>query len=405
MNIATKPELPIEVVGPAPAPDKAPNLDYLTGLRGLAAYAVLIGHAILFGTQSLALPTLRGYAEFISYFGISLFFVLSGFVIYYNYLDAFRTQGFGRAAYRFLAARFARLYPLYALIILVSSTALPTPQFVEHPIAGLAYLTLTQSWFNTANAIFPPAWTISTEWFFYLAFMLAAPVVVRARFINPLILLVPFLVIAWMLIYRVFEHRADLNALVPAVFFHNASYNFPLEYWIWYVSPYVRIMEFIAGAMACAIFLRSCGGDWITRRGCVVMELSALAWSLFAIHAGATGTLGSLGPVSTNFMFAPALVVILLCGSAKGSLLSSVLERRPFVMLGEISYSVYMFQMIAMICMAHVTITDSASLSGIATIVFKVGAICFLATLMAYGSYYLYEMPARRAIRRVLGAG
>jgi hypothetical protein len=51
------------------------QLPALTGLRGLAAYSVLIGHALNFADVSP--PALTALA----YFGMSLFFVLSGFVI------------------------------------------------------------------------------------------------------------------------------------------------------------------------------------------------------------------------------------------------------------------------------------------------------------------------------------
>ena len=41
-----------------------------------------------------------------------LFFVLSGFVIHYNYAESIQTGG-ASALLNFFSARFARLYPLY----------------------------------------------------------------------------------------------------------------------------------------------------------------------------------------------------------------------------------------------------------------------------------------------------
>jgi peptidoglycan/LPS O-acetylase OafA/YrhL len=100
-------------------------------------------------------------AAALAYFGMSLFFVLSGFVIQYNYGVSFGTLPLRTATYRFYVARFARLYPLYAFTILVALPSIPTP----FPLwVNLSYQTLTQSWFNVQFAMFPPDWSISAEW-------------------------------------------------------------------------------------------------------------------------------------------------------------------------------------------------------------------------------------------------
>jgi hypothetical protein len=140
------------------------QLGPLTGLRGVAAYAVLIAHA--------AHASIPFYDDLIyqrlSAFGMSLFFVLSGFVIYYNYAETFARKGLASAGWQFFVARFARLYPLYAISIIIAPYL---SIFREAPWVLMSYLTLTQSWFNVQIAVFPPAWSISTEWFFYLAFV------------------------------------------------------------------------------------------------------------------------------------------------------------------------------------------------------------------------------------------
>jgi peptidoglycan/LPS O-acetylase OafA/YrhL len=50
---------------------------------------------------------------------MSLFFVLSGFVIQYNYADIFLKERLPSATFKFIVARFARLYPLYVLSIIL----------------------------------------------------------------------------------------------------------------------------------------------------------------------------------------------------------------------------------------------------------------------------------------------
>ncbi len=96
-----------------------PDIPALTGLRFVAALSVLIGH----GLGELLASHEEQYAVFYwvkqaSGFGMTLFFVLSGFVIHYNYAGPVTAAG-ARGIVSFLWARFARLYPLFLLMMLV----------------------------------------------------------------------------------------------------------------------------------------------------------------------------------------------------------------------------------------------------------------------------------------------
>ena len=85
-------------------------LPALDGLRFMAAMLVAGGHyASIFsqGSPPVMVTTLAGL-------GMTLFFVLSGFVIHYNYCGTIPKAGGLRA---FAVARFARLYPLYIALL------------------------------------------------------------------------------------------------------------------------------------------------------------------------------------------------------------------------------------------------------------------------------------------------
>src|SRR5260221_36638 len=171
----------------------------LTGLRFLAALSVASAH----GSSVVGLgPTAAGYwVSTTAAIGMQLFFVLSGFVIHYNYRDAATVERGGKG--RFLWARFARLIPLYAFMLFVDlisrtnySLRNGSPDTVHLVLEALPfYLTLTQSWFyillgNTSiiYAILPTmelSWSVSTEWFFYLAYIPLVFVVVSIK--RPLV--------------------------------------------------------------------------------------------------------------------------------------------------------------------------------------------------------------------------
>ena len=178
-------------------PDDVPGL---TGLRFLAAFSVLIAHAFAVLMQGHDTPGSVAYwATQASGFGMTLFFVLSGFVIHYNYATLVTAGGLrGVAAY--LWARFARLYPLFLLTllgyILISRkhfqfwTGHPEP--FESVLQALPYFLFSvQSWIyhpiGDTTLIYAIGgsssltWSISTEWFFYFLYPVVAWLVLRSR--------------------------------------------------------------------------------------------------------------------------------------------------------------------------------------------------------------------------------
>src|SRR5947207_2900022 len=93
------------------------SIPSLTGLRFLAALSVAISHA-----TTLIMP-MKGPAgawyiilESLAGIGMPLFFVLSGFVIHYNYSETIKHERL-RGIANFFSARFARIYPLFAVCL------------------------------------------------------------------------------------------------------------------------------------------------------------------------------------------------------------------------------------------------------------------------------------------------
>ena len=111
--------------------EKRPEIPALTGLRGVAAYSVLLAHALSYsGVKNDAITRL-------AYFAMSLFFILSGCVIHYNYADSFKAGNFRAAVSGFFVARFARLYPLYLIGLILSVSSVPGLYLLFIPLTGL----------------------------------------------------------------------------------------------------------------------------------------------------------------------------------------------------------------------------------------------------------------------------
>ena len=121
-------------VAATPPPHK-PLLPALTGLRWFAAMWVVLLH---FGQALIPFgpPVLRNISS-CGYAAVGLFFVLSGFVLAYNYLDSD-----GRLVVtkeKFWTARFVRIFPTYLLAI-----AIALPLFISSGhkagVSGIAAL-------------------------------------------------------------------------------------------------------------------------------------------------------------------------------------------------------------------------------------------------------------------------
>ena len=106
------------------------------------------------------------------YLAVTTFFVLSGFVLARTYSE---TEWNGKNLLRYGVGRVARVYPVYALSMLVV-----TPFILADHTPGKAPLVaahglLVQGWLGPIPVNWnTPAWSLSCEMFFYLAFPLAA---------------------------------------------------------------------------------------------------------------------------------------------------------------------------------------------------------------------------------------
>lgn len=148
-------------------------LPSLTGLRAIAALGVFISHAdALFPPSRSADDAahagslLRASLNWGSY-GVSLFFVLSGFVLAW-------THPVDLPIRTYLGRRVARIWPVHVVVwsgfVVMALLGYGEPLGA---VATLASLVLLQCWIpgqGLANAVNPVAWTLSIEMFFYAVF-------------------------------------------------------------------------------------------------------------------------------------------------------------------------------------------------------------------------------------------
>src|SRR5258705_9207014 len=91
------------------APGRKQPLHALTSMRFVAAFMVIIFHMSSDAPFFAAVPWPLHSIIDCGYVWVGFFFVLSGFILSYQYLD--RVQSGRFSAKEFLIARFARIYP------------------------------------------------------------------------------------------------------------------------------------------------------------------------------------------------------------------------------------------------------------------------------------------------------
>lgn len=151
------------------------RLPALTGLRAFAACNIVFFH---FSNPQWFGP----FAPIVDngYTSVSFFLLMSGFILSYNYSS--RAQRGELVRWRFWVARFSRLYPIYIFALLISLGMLHDEWLARSHAQFWEGLVLTslllQGWSPSLSTFWnTPAWTMSTEAFFYLIF----PFVVRWR--------------------------------------------------------------------------------------------------------------------------------------------------------------------------------------------------------------------------------
>ncbi|CAN5521391.1 acyltransferase [soil metagenome] len=343
------------------------RLEPLTGLRFFAAVWVVFQHykyvyMLPYGDLNPVLASIfnKGYV------GVDLFFILSGFVIAYNYIDRF--PKFDKTEYvSFLRARVARIYPAYFVTTAVSG--LLAIVFLKEKVSPgqfLANILMLQTWLNTAgswrfweNSLNPPSWSVSSEWLAYLVFPFFFPLFGRFKDAKKLIVAVTLLTI------------------VSALAIHLTS---KLTI-VWMSQGVLRILtEFSIGVLLSQIF-----------RAIPKPKANlSLATDLVAVATVLTVALGHLYWIAP--VFGP-LILLLAYGQGR---LAKFLSWHPLVFLGEISYSTYLVHQIVS---GGVQVLNKKKHFLDPMGQWSVIPVIILAVLVSLPLYYWWEVPMRNLLR------
>lgn len=363
---ATEEQCGIDVpTGPA-APSRRPPIPALTGIRIFAAYYVVTLHFGLGFTRRHHGPALLIHFLSKGYLGVSLFFILSGFILGYTYVGEGSHRGL---AGRFWEARVARIYPVY-LLSLLFMLPFTTGTRLLHRVAVLL---MVQSWLpghwqpDLSGTWNFPAWSLSVEACFYLIFPFLLPVLSRLK-TSTLRWLAAGLMLA----------VAVGNLARPMEFWALSSYRLLRSI----PMPIYRLPEFFIGAIVAILFLRT----------------GRLRWSGMLADLSAAASLVLLCFVSDRWVSLAVIPFTILIVSLAGQtgVVARLLSTRVLVLLGGASYCVYLLQLptrlwtrVLVAQWAHAPHTLDEVLSPV------------LLLLLAILVFIFFEEPARLRLRKL----
>ncbi len=407
------------------------TLPALTGLRFLAAFSVAFAHGISvtfrISDPSQLFSVTKYWLAQVAGIGMPLFFVLSGFVIHYNYRTLISTKGVAGFT-EFLWARFSRLYPLFIVFLVCDFFLSPRTynsvaydrQDILSGLAALPYfLTFTQSWiyslvhdhiliFRLGSAM-PLTWSISTEWFFYLCYPAVMLFVMRVK--KPVHVI--GLALAWSLIWGTFAHEVSVDGgplqVWAAHYFGVAStpaYNLDEFFarWLEYYSPYMRIGEFVLGCIVAQLFLslenkKPDGPEQAIALIGVVIAIVSVPFLMYMMYNPEQNFW--IRSLNNNYGLAPSLGIILFCAARYDFGILRWLSSRPIVRLGEASYSIYLTHMLVfmVVCGSQGPLPGdlASSLYLYARLVVALAVIFLLSNAL----FVRIENPARLALRAI----
>lgn len=348
-------------------------------MRGVAALLVAFFH-LRYGVMGV--PFFDAYIFSFrfgdrGYLWVDFFFILSGFILAYRYGEACRTLSW-RSYGHFVWQRFARIWPLHFVTMGFAMVYL----LVKY---GRAYLTggsivtnlfLVHSWgYYFAPPLNFPSWSLSCEWgaylFLPLYLLLLHPL--RRSLVHVLSIGGLFAFLVW------YANRFGAGTL------DELRERWGLGRCLIEVAVGVSLFRLHVALRAWADLRRGIHARRLTR------GFDLLAAIIFcAVFVVFTCT-------KSDLYFVPLAGALILALSLADGPFSFLLQRRPMVLLGEISFSIYMLHGFVLWICQDVPASFKAGLP------FWAGAVWLLIAHLlviglAYGSFRLIERPAHRML-------
>ncbi|HEY5811390.1 MAG TPA: acyltransferase [Terrimicrobiaceae bacterium] len=356
------------------------ELPALTGVRFYAALGVYFAHISLVpGVEEFSL---RQFFFGLGEVGVSLFFVLSGFILTYNYADRFQNIVRGSDCKRFIWDRLAKIYPLHlATMLYMVPVQVFSPNLPLDWRAVPFHLLLLQCFWPFPRPAFyeylnVPSWSISCEWFFYLLAPFAIYLAlgrVRSR----------------LLVLLAMSYAAGMGLFLWKT--HSETARF---YYLSCFAP-TRFLEFLAGVFLARFFLRFSLPK--TNTAARLAQVGGIVWllaaALYRAHAP--------WPFWGGLLYIPGSALLIFGLAVGRGFLVSHLSGPWMRRLGMASFSFYLLQAPIIRTIKGICLHLNWQVGSWNT--FLVAALGMFVTIQvaALIVYRRYEIPVQNRLRRL----
>lgn len=311
--------------------------------------------------------------------GVSFFFVLSGFILTFNYHDKLQNIGKDKVK-KFYLARFAKIYPVHFLTFIFAvpiTLAYFNPNglyLIKASFMSFINLTLIQSFIPSQGTYFNfngVSWTLSVEMFFYLTFPFLLWTFSKMKINKNVVKSLSILFVIWV---GLFSLNINLDA------------NNKFFVWMFHIFPLARLFEFALGMVLGLIFVsKSNNLEVLNNKLFSVLEFLSI---LILIGAMAVSSQFDVGIVRGGF-FTPVWCILVYVFAHQKGIFSKVLSNKFLVYLGGISFSFYMVHQLV------IRYYDYFGYSKTYEVITSFGLTMLLSALI----YQYYEEPLRKWIR------
>jgi peptidoglycan/LPS O-acetylase OafA/YrhL len=377
LELEPKPEI-AQTPAPAaqPAAVRKPPLPALTGIRTLLAIFIILFH--------FTPPHLGLLYPFIDngYVFVGVFFLISGYVLTYNYADRAKTL----VKREFWLARFSRLYPVYLLVLLLSLRMLQDEWHARPHAEFWQGLILTpfvlQGWSPSVATFWNTvAWTLSSEIVLYAAF----PWLIRVPWPKRPLHLVLLLLTLWVI--GLIPHSLYLllnpdHIIGPVDRYSSTQLIRFLKY-----TPLPYVCTFLAGVTLGKLQLAV---TLTPRHRLILSTVSLIIVGLFFY------TLVRNTPylLMHGGLLTPIFAALVL-GLSGPHQISALFSWRPLLLIGESSYCLYLLHFNVFQLLHTYRVPERLHLAAL-----DPWLSYAILILLALAVFHFVESPARKAILR-----